>query len=140
MHLPNFPVAAAIPDVPGLMQSIGYQVSGWLVVLLAIVALWLMIEGAHAVIRRHTAAALAPEPVVVAQPAVAPATPVQAAPVEDRPAAEIVAVIAAAVDQALQGRGRIVSITPLGGASGAGTAQAWSGEGRRSLFASHKVR
>jgi hypothetical protein len=53
--------------------------------------------------------------------------------------AAIVAVIAAAVHSALGRHARVVSITPAAGAPGQ-TPFAWSTEGRRSLYSSHKVR
>ena len=81
--------------------------------------------------------AAVPAPVVaaVAAPAPVPAANSDAIP------GEIVAVIAAAVDTVMHGPHRILSITPVGGGqSHAQTSMAWSAEGRRQIFQSHKVR
>ncbi len=57
-------------------------------------------------------------------------------------APEVLAVIAAAVDSVISERHRIVSIRPAGESETAGKLylQAWSVEGRRQHFESHKIR
>ncbi len=56
----------------------------------------------------------------------------------DAPSPEILAVIAAAVHVALNGRGRVIGVTPV--AAMPGHEAMWSLEGRRQIFHSHKVR
>ncbi len=80
-----------------------------------------------------------------ARPAVAPApaAPVARAAVpqtaaSDAPPPEILAVIAAAVHVALEGRGRVIGVRPVSAVPGAEVM--WSLEGRRQIFHSHKVR
>jgi hypothetical protein len=70
------------------------------------------------------------------QPSVAAATPEKAAPIPASAVApELVAAISAAVHTTLRARHRIISVGEI-----CPNRQAWSAEGRRQVFSSHKVR
>ena len=78
--------------------------------------------------------ALAPAPVVAVVPSVALAPAVSPASlVTDEIPAELVAVIAAAVQLTLRDAYRIQAIIPVSGHD-------WAHEGRRQIFASHQIR
>ena len=87
-----------------------------------------------------TVAVAAPAPVAVSA---APTASAPAAANGDSIPAEIVAVIAAAVDSVMAGPHRILSINPVGAIGGPNpfqTSLAWAAEGRRGIFESHKLR
>ncbi len=125
---------ATLSAQPSFPETFRFQVVGFLVVMvsLGLIALMLGFMGycfkkSGSRKRQATVAATLPEK---------PLPPVQ----EDDP--ELVAVIAAAVGSVINGSHRIVSIRPVdtGGVSGELYLQAWSMEGRRQHFASHKIR
>lgn len=137
----NYPplLAVALGDSPGLLEAVLYQLIGLIVVFTALGAIWLLMElmgvAFRAVERRRVqraVATVAPVPAVgsIAVPLIDP----EIAP-------ELVAVLTAAAHDSLRAGEQIVSIMPAG-AEPELTAQqlAWSGEGRRQIFASHKVR
>lgn len=131
---PTLPPLAFLPEYPTVLETLGYQAVGLIVVFTALGLIWLMLEAMGAWFRR-----LAARP---AKPAAAPAAATPASPPPEPAAVALAAVepplaviIAAAVHTVMRGRRhRVVSITP------APEHQAWSVEGRRHIFSSHKVR
>ncbi len=131
--------ALVIPDAPSLSDTLMYQLTGLLVVLSALAFLALAIKFAGMLFSLHGE----PRDTLAPKPGSAPA----AAPVADasggRVPPEILAVIAAAVDTVLQGRGRILSIHEHPHSDHTHLDPkllAWSMEGRRQIFSSHQVR
>ena len=124
---------AILPDYPSIPQTIGYQVTGLAVVFIALGSLWALMELMGAIFRakaaRESAATAADR---VSQPQLSAAPPALSSEIAP---AHLIAAITAAVHIALEGRPhKIVSIqTPS-------TAAAWSAEGRRDVFVSHRVR
>ncbi len=129
------PLAAALPDHPDLLGSITYQLVGLLVVFSALGSIWALMELMGAIFRAadaRRARALA------AAPASRPASPA-ASGESVRP--EVVAVITAAVYASIDASATIVAITPVSPHPEPNlNLLAWSGEGRRQIFASHKLR
>lgn len=123
MALPATMLAAAIPAVPSLAESLRYQIAGLLVVLFALgsLALIVWLAGKLFVIRDRTKQ--------VAAEAAAEAAAQIPAP--------IYAVIAAAVATALEDRHFVIhgvqTMDPR-------ASLAWSAEGRRSIYATRNVR
>ncbi len=162
--IPDHLVLAVLPEYPPVAESIAYQLSGLLVVLLALGGIWLMLETIGALFRRSDgeakSRAAAPtdspsvvepriEPVDVANEPISPslthaliAGTVHAAfqgrarimGVAAVPSPEVQAIIAAAVHSIFDGRARIVAVKPLN------TDTSWAREGRRDIFVSHRVR
>ena len=129
MNLPHTPVpvllAAALPDHPGLLASIVFQINGLIVVFIALGLIWGMLEIMGFVFRRINRSP-APRPVPPAAPAAART---------DEITPELVAAIAAAVQLVLGGAPhRIEAIIPHD------PALDWAQEGRRQIFASHRHR
>jgi Na+-transporting methylmalonyl-CoA/oxaloacetate decarboxylase gamma subunit len=125
------PPLGFLPEYPTVLETLGYQVVGLAVVFTALGLIWLLLEAMGMWFRRAAVRA--------AQPAATPAIPPPAAPEPSQPAPPdkppVAVIIAAAVHTALGGRRhRVVSITA------APDHQAWSVEGRRHIFSSHKVR
>ncbi len=118
-------LAAALPSQPSLGESIVFQLTGLVVVFIALGSIWAMLELTGQFFRRQAAA---PKPVANAP---VPATP---APGAAGIPPETVAVIAAAVHAAVGAHHRIEVIVPVGPSSD------WAREGRRQIFASHQVR
>ncbi|MDD2763697.1 MAG: OadG family transporter subunit [Opitutaceae bacterium] len=131
--MPPFPQALAAPAIlaeltgmPTFLQNVSYQVVGMLIVLAALGLLSLAVSLLGWLL-----------PVVKRQPA-----PAAAAPAVDRPAplvegadGRILAAIAAAVASVVSRPHRIVMVKPDPEAQ-----QAWSAEGRRAIYQSHKIR
>lgn len=140
---PSLPPLAFLSEYPTMLETLGYQAVGLIVVFTALGLIWIMLEAMGAWFRR-----LAARPAKAAPAAAAPATapvslprPVGVALAKDGPIAPatteppLAVIIAAAVHTVMRGRRhRVVSITP------APEHQAWSVEGRRHIFSSHKVR
>jgi len=124
---------AALSAQPSFLETFRFQAVGFFIVMVAgLIALMLGFMGycfkkSGSRKRQTTVAATLPEK---------PLPDVR----EDDP--ELVAVIAAAVGSVIKGSHRVVSIRPVdtGGVSGELYLQAWSMEGRRQHFASHKIR
>lgn len=129
------PPLAFLPEYPTVIETLGYQAVGLIVVFTALGLIWLMLEGMGAWFRGLAARNAKPAPAALPLAALAAPAP-NAAPLPPSPAEPHIAVIiAAAVHTVLRGqRHRIVSITT------APENQAWSVEGRRHIFSSHKVR
>lgn len=133
---PSIPPLAFLPEHPTVLETLGYQAVGLIVVFTALGLIWIMLETMGAWFRRLAArpAKLAVAPAITAA---APAAPSEAlakdGPSQSEP--PVAVIIAAAVHTVMRGRRhRIVSITT------APEHQAWSVEGRRHIFSSHKVR
>jgi Na+-transporting methylmalonyl-CoA/oxaloacetate decarboxylase gamma subunit len=131
-------LAATLPRHPELSASIQYQLVGMAVVIGALASLWLVIALIGSAFRAAVASAPAP---VDAQ-----GTPVSPGALSAAPHAgvdpEIVAVIAAAVHATLGGGYLVTSIRPVHHVSPEDNVKllAWSAEGRRQIFSSHRIR
>lgn len=123
-----------MPDKPGVLEAISYQVVGLFVVFTALGSIWLLMEGMGFVFRgveRRKKLNLALATPAAPLPAAAPAGI----------APELIAVITAAAHASLQAGEHIVSIVPLERYPQPNIQLlAWSSEGRRQHFGSHKVR
>ncbi len=129
------PLATALSDSPGLFDAITYQVIGLLVVFTALGSIWLMMELMGLIFR--SVEQRAAQKAELARPPV----PVAAAPaVDEAIGADLIAVITAAAYSAMQAGDHIVAIHPVGHGHENIQLLAWSSEGRRHIFASHKVR
>lgn len=119
---------ARLPDHPSLLEKLGYQLNGVLVVFLALASIWLALEIVGKIFKREGAApsAVSPAPAPAAAVAPTPAIPSGIAP-------ELLAAITVAVHVTLGERVRISAIVPVG-------SQAWAREGRRQIFSSHQPR
>lgn len=120
-------LAAALPEQPGFLQSVSYQLNGLIVVFLALSLIWLMLEGLGFYFKR-AAKMGTPVAAPAAGAAVAPAAAVENLP------PELVAAVAAAVQIVCGAQTRIHAIMPVA------PAQDWAQEGRRHIFASHQIR
>lgn len=120
--LPSF---AALPP---LLDLLGYQLNGLIVVFTALTSIWLAVELVGVVFKRADARR---------QAATAAAAPAPTATTEagDAPSPETVAVIAAAVHMALGEQRHVIR-----GIETVGTDPDWAREGRREIFSSHRVR
>ena len=123
------PVLAAIGGHPGLWEDLRYQTVGLVVVLGALAAIWLVLEVVGAGFRRLERARA---PVRV-DPAARPPAAADEAAIPP----EVVAVIAAAIHASVDTPHRIVAVQLAD--QGAGHT-AWSVEGRREIYRSHRVR
>lgn len=122
------PPLSALAEYPSVGDSIEFQLSGLVVVFVALSSIWGVMELMGLYFRRRKAPAPRPAAAVVAA---APAPAVQPAGLDP----DIVAVIAAAAAcSTFGGNFRICSITPVTGSLD------WAREGRREIFASHRTR
>ena len=125
-------VLGVLPEFPSVSEILGFQLTGLLVVFVALGSIWGLTELTGFFFKR--AAARTPE--IAPAPVAIPVSPIQA-PAATAPEAispEIFAVIAAAIQVTLSGPFRIQTITPVE------HPRDWAQEGRRQIFASHKVR
>ncbi len=132
------PLAAALTDKPALLDSIRYQFVGLIVVFAALGSIWGLMELMgwvfRTVDRRTVACAPAERPFSVGEPAVGGLASSGVTP-------ELLAVITAAAHECLQAGEHIVCIIPVDHLTpGDVNLLAWSSEGRRQIFASHKLR
>lgn len=135
--LVSLPVAAALAEKPSVLETLGYQLNGVIVVFLALASIWLFLEIVGRFFKRSeaeksatvAAAPVVPAPVPAAAPASsrAPAVPAGLAP-------ELLAAITVAVHVTLGDRARVQAIVPVP------LTQAWAHDGRRQIFASHQPR
>lgn len=116
-------LAAALPPHPRLSETIVFQLNGLVVVTLALAAIWGAVEVIGLFFRRSAV------PATVAPPATKPLE----APLVGVPP-EIVAAVSASVCVVLGARYRIHAIVAQPGGLD------WAHEGRREIFASHRVR
>lgn len=108
----------------------GFQASGITVVMLTLGGLWLVVAAVSKVVLMvERSVATVPVPKAAFTPPAA--TPVPAENVDTR----TIAVITAAIHAVCGSRARIVSLNPE-----SGPGQAWSKEGRREIYQSHRVR
>lgn len=136
-------LAAALPDQPSLLDLIGFQVNGIIVVTIALSLIWGLLELTGFFFRRQQSSAtgapdarrsaesntLAVEGVTVE--IVEPAT---AAPTTDAPPPHHLAIITAVVHTTFGPQARVASLASrLPGPE-------WAAEGRRAIFATHKIR
>jgi hypothetical protein len=123
---------AYLPDFPTLGESFGFQLNGLIVVMLALSSIWGTLEliGLYFKRAERLARASAPGPAAPTSAETASAVPATASGL----APETVAVIAAAVYATVGGRFRIHAVTP------AELPVDWAREGRREIFASHRLR
>lgn len=121
------PLAAALPEHPGLADSVVYQLNGLVVVFTALGLIWGLLELMALWFKR---AARAARPAAVAAVAVAPA-PVAPDGLEP----QVIAAMAAAVHATLGGSPRITSIVRVEAPDGE-----WTREGRRQIHSARKVR
>jgi Na+-transporting methylmalonyl-CoA/oxaloacetate decarboxylase gamma subunit len=130
---------ATLSEFPSVPESIRYQITGLMVVFIALGLIWVLMEilgvffrrlaatqaAAKAAAKAATQAAIAVQPV---SPSVQPAAPAPAIP------CETLAIIVAAIHCKLNNRPhRILSIEPA-------DQHDWAREGRRDIFSSHRVR
>lgn len=127
LPFPSLPLAA-LPDYPTMGESVLFQLTGLVVVFLALGSIWGMLEIMGVFFRR--AKPVPPAAATAAPSSVAPAT-------ADTTSPELLAVISAAVHVALAGRPhRIAAVVP----APVDSEHDWAREGRRTIFASHKTR
>jgi Na+-transporting methylmalonyl-CoA/oxaloacetate decarboxylase gamma subunit len=128
----SFLLFGILPEFPSVSETLGFQLTGLVVVFVALGSIWGLTELTGFFFKR----AAAREPQGAPQPAPAPAaaSPEPAATAPEAISPEIFAVIAAAIHVTLGGRFRIQTITPVE------HPRDWAQEGRRQIFASHKVR
>ncbi len=137
MTIPMLPLAAALTENPTLLDAISYQAVGLIVVFTALGSIWGLLELMGWIFRaaERRAAARVTEPVLEAEPGLL------LEPGMDGISPQVVAVITAAAHECLQAGERIVSIMPVHLQPNVDVnLLAWSGEGRRQIFASHKLR
>ena len=108
------------------------QTVGMLILLGVLVYLWLVVQRLGRTVRQLKQRAA---PSGSTPPPPAPAVPTPSAPVVETPDAGVIAAIAAAVAVMVRRPYRIVTIQPDTGAQ-----LAWSAEGRRAIYLSHRVR
>ena len=128
----SFFLFGTLPEFPSMSENLGFQLTGLVVVFVALGSIWGLTELTGFFFKR----AAARNPQIAPQPAAAPAAvnPAPAATTPEAISPEIFAVIAAAIQVTLSGRFRIQTITPVE------HPRDWAQEGRRQIFASHKVR
>jgi Na+-transporting methylmalonyl-CoA/oxaloacetate decarboxylase gamma subunit len=131
----TFPLALIGADA-GFAEFSIYQASAMTVVMLTLGGLWLAVAGVSKVVLAvERAMGVVPKPragVAAAPPALPAAeAAVPVAAVDTR----TVAAITAAIHAVFGARARIVSLSPE-----SGPGQAWSKEGRREIYQSHRVR
>lgn len=123
--------AATLSERPGLFETISYQVTGIIVVFIALGLIWGLLELIGTSFRSGPRATIASDAMV--QQRAAPAA-VVAAESADGLTPEIVAAIAAAVHVTCGAGARVQAIVPVAGSHD------WAQEGRRQIFASHQIR
>jgi hypothetical protein len=136
-HAP--PLLAALPPNPTISETLVFQLNGLIVVSIALCSIWGAVELIGWFYKRAaTAAAKSPAPATSALAAgsigASEAAEIGTAPAPSGIDPNTITVIAAAVHATLGGRHRVRAIT---------TGEVhieWAQEGRRQIFASHKVR
>lgn len=130
--LSSIPIGfGVLSDNPTLGESLTYQATGLIVVFTALGLIWLVLTMVGTYFKRADAVAQAKAKAKAA----AAAEAAKAAPaVSDELTPQVVAAITAAVQVTLEGAFRIQAIIPVQ------NRQDWAHEGRRRIFASHRVR
>lgn len=108
-----------------------FQASGMTVVMLTLGGLWLVVAGVSKLVLAFERALGVSTPRSAPPPVPAPTAPSATDGVDAR----TVAAITAAIHAVFGARARIVSLSPE-----SGPGQAWSKEGRREIYQSHRVR
>ena len=128
-------IFASLSPQPSLLETLRFQTVGFILVMVALglITLVLKVMGCFFGKSRH-------QKLTTVTGVSYPEKSVDTVTGEDTQV--LLAVIAAAVDSAISNSHRIVSIRPVnaGKVSGELYLQAWSVEGRRQHFASHKIR
>jgi hypothetical protein len=125
----TYPLLAALPPHPSVVEGIKYQINGLIVVFLALGTIWGVMELIGGLFKAQEARnQLARKQ--RAEPTVSPSSDSNNTTIPG----EIAATISAAVVIALQGRSHRIH------AIAAHPDVDWAREGRRQIFASHKVR
>jgi len=112
-----------------LWDNISYQLVGFFIVLITLAGLWVALEIIGSIFRSA-------ERKRAAQAAAAPAEGAVAADSEP----EMFAVIAAAIDTVISQPHEIVSISPPSRDRSKTSQTAWSSEGRKDIYRSHRLR
>ena len=129
------PLGAVLPEHPGFKESLLFQLTGLVVVFIALGLIWVLLEIVGSFFKRRAKrAAQASLAAIPATPAPA-ATPAVVEAEAEKLAAATAAVIAAAVHVYLNSRHRIDSIVPV-----ETNAIDWAREGRRQIHSARKVR
>ncbi len=127
---PSLLPVAFLPEFPSINEVISFQVSGLIVVFLALGSIWLMVDLVGRVFIR-----VAARQVRLAKRAGSVAPPPAAVGLDpSAPSPEILAAITAAVHVTLGSRTRVAFVKPVR------IDGDWAREGRRQIFASHRVR
>lgn len=143
VHPSLAPVFAVLPEFPSVSEVLSYQLTGLMVVFIALGLIWVTMEISGTYFKRRDASlVLSRAKTATAAAAALPLTPVgssatarPAAPADAAPDAATLALIVAAVYVALDARAhRIITVTP------ANEPLEWSREGRRDIFTSHRFR
>jgi len=125
----TLPIEFLALGAEGLWDDVSYQLVGFFIVLITLIGLWIALEIIGSIFRsmenrRATEAASVPiEELVVAAPD-----------------SEMYAVVAAAIDTVIGQPHRIVSISSQSGEGSKSTQTAWSSEGRKDIYRSHRLR
>ena len=125
----TLPIEFLALGAEGLWDDVSYQLVGFFIVLITLIGLWIALEIIGSIFRsmekrRATEAASVPiEDLVVAAPD-----------------SEMYAVVAAAIDTFIGQPHQIVSISSDSGAGSKSTQTAWSSEGRKDIYRSHRFR
>lgn len=121
---------ATLPEYPSINEVMRFQVSGLMVVFLALGSIWLLVD----IVGRCFVASAARQ-AARAKSAAAPSPSLASpAPTPDELSPAVVAAIAAAVHVTLGPRTRVAFVKPVR------IDGDWAREGRRQIFASHRVR
>lgn len=128
LHPASMPLAAASGSFTFLYQ-VGYQAAGMMIVLGALGGLWLIVAALGRVLRLSQ-----PDQPPVTRPLAASPSPAPA-PVDSGLDPRLIAAISAAIHVTLKSRFQLVSIQPEQTHT-----PAWSQEGRREIYQSHRVR
>ncbi|RKX34325.1 MAG: hypothetical protein DRP71_07405 [Verrucomicrobia bacterium] len=114
---------------PGIWDDLSFQLVGFFIVLITLTGLWIALEIIGAIFRSIEKRR---------------ATESVAAPVEEMvgsaPNPEMYAVIAAAIDTVISQPYQIVSISSQSGERSKSPQTAWSSEGRKDIYRSHRFR
>ena len=125
----TLPIEFLALGAEGLWDDVSYQLVGFFIVLITLIGLWIALEIIGSIFRsmekrRTTEAASVPiEELVVAAPD-----------------SEMYAVVAAAIDTFIGQPHQIVSISSDSGEGSKSTRTAWSSEGRKDIYRSHRFR